>query len=58
MDAAEIKERRETIAWTAKHKAPHSCGDREDGALCPQNLDGTCPRRSCDYFGLVAAEKK
>ena len=58
MNDDEIQKRREAIAWTAKHKAPHGCGDREDGSMCEQELDGTCGLKSCDYFGLVASAEK
>jgi hypothetical protein len=46
---------RAEILWTQEHKHPHSCGDQEDGPLCAQNLDGTCDRKTCAYFGLKAA---
>jgi hypothetical protein len=40
------------IAWTRENHAPHGCGDRIDAEFCEQELDGTCHRASCDYYGL------
>lgn len=53
----EIETLRKEIRWTQINNHPHGCGDMSDGPLCEQNLDGTCPRASCRYFGLTASEE-
>jgi len=48
-------ERRQEIRWTQENHAPHGCGDMGDGFQCAQNLDGTCNRKTCAYYGLTAS---
>jgi hypothetical protein len=52
------EERIAEIKWTQEHQHPHGCGDRGYGALCHQELDGTCKLESCDYYGLTASETR
>jgi len=47
--------RRGEIRWTQENHHPHGCGDRSDSSLCAQNLDGTCTRETCAYYGLAAS---
>lgn len=50
------EQRKEEIRFTQETKTPHGCGDQTQGPSCSQELDGTCKRRSCAYFGLTAAK--
>lgn len=55
MTQAELQRLRDEIRLTQESNSPHGCGDKTEGAVCYQQLDGTCVRLTCAYYGLTAS---